>query len=280
MRGVLGVLLAVAALLAGGCGGDEKDATPEPESADTVGTTGVSEEYQVARVVRSFLLAYASGDTELACRRLTPEHRAAVASRSERSCERGLSLSASAISSRDLDRLLRARVTKVDVTGDSAKAEIALRRSGGPELLTAELLRLDGAWHISGDLVRGGLATGRAPKPPPAPPPNPDEERRIRAVFEEYRDAIERDDGKRACALQTPAARERLVTEAVELVGGEESAISEFGALDCEHITLGYEIPAGTIKRVVAEGERGRLTLTGGAMYRFRKLQGEWKLDT
>jgi hypothetical protein len=191
-----------------------------------------------------------------------------------------LSLERAELSNRSIDRLRRARITKVDVAGDSAQAEITTRSGGRADRFTATLRRAGGAWQIVGDFTPGGLASGRVPKPPPGPPRNPEEERRIVAVFERYRDAIARRDGRQACALQTPAAREALVDDAVELSGGERAAVREFGALDCEHVAVGFEIPAGQIKTVVVDGDRGRLRVAGGASYRFQKLDGDWKLDS
>ena len=265
--------LAALAAIFGGCGGGG--------SEESARERGPSEEYKAARVVRSFLLAYSEGDADSACRRLTPEYRQAVARQGGRpSCERALSLQAAAVSNRNLDRLRRARITKVDVSGDAAKAEVLLRGAKRPERLTAQLRRISGAWHLSADLVKGGLASGRVPKPPPGPPRDPEEEQRIASVFERYREAVEQGDGRRACSLQTTAARQGLVDNAVELLGGERAAIREFGTLDCEHVVVRFEIPATRVVRIVAEEERGRLTLKGGAQYLFRKVQGEWKLDS
>lgn len=264
--------LAALALLGSGCRDDE---------ATTVARPGPSVEYQVARVVRSFLVAYTEGSSDRACRRLTPEHQQAVATRQGRpTCERALSLERARASDRELDRLRRARITKVDVAGDAARAEVTMGSADRTQRLTATLRRAGDTWQIAGDLMPGGLASGRVPKPPPAPPRNPEEEQRIVAVFDRYRDALARRDGREACAVQTPAARESLVNDAVELLGGERAAVREFGALDCEHVAVGFEVPAGRIKTVVVEGERGRLRLSGGASYGFQKVGGEWKLDS
>lgn len=243
--------------------------------------TGASVEYEVARVVRSFIVAYAGGDSERACGRLTPDHQRVVAQRQQRpSCVRALALERSRASTRELERLRRARITKVDVAGDAARAELRMGSAERAKLLTATLRRAGDGWQITGDLMPGGLESGRVPEPLPGPPRNPEEERRIAGVFERYRDALGRGDGAEACELQTLGARERLVEEAIELLGGESAARREFGALDCERVAVGFEIPGGRIKTIVVDGDSGRLRVEGGASYRFQRVAGEWKLDS
>ena len=271
-----GIALAVVALAS--CGGGD-DENPETERA-AAGERGASVEYQVARVVRSFLLAYTEGSYETACARLAPEHRQMVARRNDRpSCERGLALEAARAVPRELERLGRARITKVDVQRESASAEVAMRAGRRLRRFTAELIRTPAGWHITGDLAVGSLSSGRVPKPPPPPPRNPAEERQVIAVFDRYRELVARGNGEAACALQTPAARQRVVEDAVELLGGEAAALREFGTLDCEQIAVGFQIPDGRVERVVVERDRARLTVEGGARYAFRKLGQTWKLD-
>jgi hypothetical protein len=263
--------ISVLVVLACGCGGHD--------SRRSAGTSGPSEEYKVARVVRSFLVAYAQGDTGVACRLLTPDHRQLVARRGRASCERALSVEVATSPERDLERLGGGRITKVDVGGDAAKAEVTIPADPS-ERFTAELRRLGGGWKLSADLARGGLASGVVPKPPPPPPRHPGEERRVVATFNRYRDALSRHDGRTVCALETEGARRRAVEGGIKLLGGRRAATREFGRLDCEHVVTRFEIPPGRIERVVVRGLRATLTVTNGANYEFRKVRGEWRFDT
>ena len=263
--------LSALAVLVGGCGGHGSPGGPA--------TSAPSKGYEVARVVRSFLVAYTQGDTELACRLLTPDRRRLVARRGNASCERALSVEVATSPERDLERLGGGRITKVDVGGEAAKAEVTVPANPS-ERFTARLRRLGGGWKISADLVRGGLASGVVPKPPPPPPRHPEEERRVVAAFNRYRDALSRREGGKVCALETEGARRRAVEGGIKLLGGRRAAIREFGKLDCEHVVTRFEIPPGRIERVVVRGLHATLTVTNGASYQFRKVRGNWRFDT
>jgi hypothetical protein len=70
-------------------------------------------------------VAFTEGDAEAACKLLTPERRQELIARSRRpTCERAVALQAGQNKLSDLDRLGRAKVTKVALTGATGTAEV------------------------------------------------------------------------------------------------------------------------------------------------------------
>ena len=264
---------------------DEKSrGKPRQDSrASAERTRAPSEEYRVARAIRGFLTALFEGDGEAACRRLSPEQQAAARTRLKRpSCERAIRLQALSMREADIERLGRARVSRVALKGAAGTAEVVTpaRKGGVPEPHTVRVERIDGEWLLASNFFPGALRGGKAPRPPPPPPPNPAEERKIRAVFERFRAALNRGDGRAACALRTRAARRAAVSQAIDAAGGRRAAIRDYGELSCAAVSAGLRIPDEKVERITVESGRGRLTLENGATYGFRLLERRWKLDS
>ena len=279
------VLFALALLV--GCDGDgDQPSRGEPRQdsrASPQRARAPSEEYRVARAIRAFLTALFEGDGEAACRRLTPEQQAAARTRLKRpTCDRAIRLQVISMREGDLDRLARAKVTKVALQGAAGTAEVLTPASKGavPEPHTVRVERIDGEWRLASNFFPGGLRGGKVPRPPPPPPRNPAEERKIRAVFERFRAALNRGDGSAACALRTRAARRAAVSQAINAAGGRRAAIRDYGELSCAALSAGLRIPDAKVKRITVEAGRGRLTLENGATYGFRLLERRWKLDS
>jgi hypothetical protein len=172
-------------------------------------------------------------------------------------------------------------VTKVALEGARGRAEIRTPgKGGGIEQNTVDVVREGRAWKIASQFFPGTLAGGKVPKGPPGPPRNPVEERKVSDVFERFRAALRREEVAVACALRTARGRRDAVRSAIELAGDRRQAVREFGALTCERVSLRLQPPPNRIRKVVVDGDRARLTLSGGAEYPFRKVGGLWKLDT
>ncbi len=182
----------------------------------------------------------------------------------------------------ELDRLMRGRVSKVALKGATGTAEVLTpqKRRGVPERHTVRVERIDGEWRLASNFFAGGLRGGRVPRPPPPPPRNPAEERKIAAVFERFRSALNRGDGRAACRLRTRAARRAAVSQAIDAAGGRRAAIRDYGKLSCAAVSAGLRIPDGKIKRITVEPGNGRVTLDNGATYGFRKLARRWLVDS
>jgi hypothetical protein len=228
--------------------------------------------------------ALVDGDSEIACRQLTPGQQEAVKARLRRpTCERAVRLQAVSMRESELDRLSRARVTKVALQGAQGRAEVLTpppQRGGAPEPHTVRVKRVDGDWRLASSFFPGGLREGKVPRPPPPPPANPVQERKIRALFERFRSALDRGDGRSTCRLRTAAARREAVSQAIEAAGGRPEAVKEFGALSCAAVSSALRIPHEKIKRIEVEEGKGRLILQNGATYGFRLVDGRWKLDS
>lgn len=268
-----GLALLIVVLAVGGCGDD---------GADEQRSTGPSEEYRVARAIRAFVVGVAEGDGAAACRVLTPQRRAEVTARLARAtCEQAIVAQGRATSEQDLRRLGRSRVTKVDLDGREGRAAVATPgRTAVPEEHTVQVSKTAGGWKIASDFFPGGIEGGKAPKAPPPPPHKPAEERKVAAVFDRFRAALRRGDGKAACALRTPSARRAAVRSAIDLAGGRREAMRDFGELSCERVSLRLRPPDDGVRKVVVDGATARLTLRHGATYDFRKIGRSWRLDT
>lgn len=245
------------------------------------GSRAPSQEYLAAKAIRGFVVAFTEGDGAAACGALTPQRRAEVTSRSpQRTCDRAIAAQTLNTPERDLTRLERSRVTKVDLTGRTGRAEISTPgRGSARETHTVQVAKILGTWRVGSDFFPGGMETGKVPKPPPGPPPNPAQERRVTAVFERFRAALKRGDGTTACQLRTAAARRDTVKGAIELAGSRRQAAKDFGKLTCEQISVRLRPPDDRIRKVVIDGFKARLTLTRGATYPFRNVRGHWKLE-
>ena len=262
----------VLVILAGGCADDKTN-----EDRRTP-----SQEYLAAKAIRGFVVAFTEGDGEAACRAMTARRRTEVTSRSpQRTCDRAVAAQTLNTPERDLTRLERSRVTKVDLKGTAGRAQIATPgRGSARETHTVQVAKVLGRWRVASDFFPGGMKTGKVPKPPPGPPANPAEERRVSAVFERFRAALKRGDGRTACKLRTAAARRDAVKAAIELAGSRRQAAKEFGKLTCEQISVRLRPPDDKIRKVVIDGPKAQLTLSGGAEYPFRKVRGSWKLES
>ena len=264
----------LAALTTVGCGGDDSGQTRE--------RAGPSEEYRVARVIRTFVVGVYDGDGDAACRVLTPQRQREVTARSrQRTCEKAIAAQSLEMSDKDLDRLGRSRATKVDLEGARGRAQIATPTANGRrEQHTVSVVKDAGAWKLASQFFPGELAQGKVPKPPPGPPRNPAEEGKITAVFERFRRALDRGDGRTACNLRTRTARQAAVSQAIEAADGRKQALRDYGKLTCAAVSAGLRIPSGKVLRVTVDGARGRLRLEGGATYGFRRGSGRGRLDS
>ena len=279
------VAASIALAAAAGCNSDDgSDGRKTRDAAASASQREGSREYRVARTVRAFLVAFTEGDGQAACRLMTRQRQAELIERSRRpTCERAVVLQVGAARVSDLERLARAKVSKVALAPDAATAEVLTpaQRGRSPASHTVRLTQIDGRWRIASDFFRGALSGGKIPTPPPPPPRNPAQERAVAAVFERFRQALERGDGKSACALRTPAAQRAAVSQAIQAAGGKEQALSDYGKLTCAAVSAGLRIPDETVRKVtVTSPTEARVTLDGGAIYDFKKLRGAWSVDT
>lgn len=272
-------------MIAGCDGSDEPSSDTRGEGAEgsRQGDRAPSEEYRVATAIRGFVAALSEGDGEAACRRLSREQQAQVKARLKRpTCERAIGLQAISMRAGDLDRLSRARVSKVALKGAAGTAELLTPKKRGAvsEPHTVLVKRIDGEWRLASNFFPGGVRGGKVPRPPPPPPANPAEERKIRVLFKRFRSALNRGEGRAACVLRTAGARRAAVSEAIDVAGGRREAIRDYGELSCAAVSAGLRIPDEQVKRITVEGPKGHLTLQNGATYRFRLLERRWKLDS
>lgn len=279
----IALLILVAA--APGCDGDDGNDRGEPREPTVGGSPREGAgEYRVARTVSAFLVAFTDGDGQAACRLLTRQRQAELIERTNRpSCERAVAVQVGATRVRDLERLERAKVSKVALAGAAARAEVLTPadRGGVPESHTVRLSQIDGGWRVASDFFPGALRGGSAPQPPPPPPRNPAQERAVAAVFHRFRRALERGDGKRACALRTPAARRAAVSQAIEAAGSRQRALSDHGELTCAAVSAALRIPNEKVHKItVTSPTKARLTLAGGATYNFQKRHDTWRVNT
>lgn len=262
------------ALALGGCGGKESDHEER--------RSGPTDEYRVARAIRAFVVGVSEGDGEAACRVLTPQRQAAITARlKQRTCERAIAAQSIATSERDLTRLARSRVTKVDLDGTTGRAEIVTpERRAMREEHIADVVKQRGTWKLASQFFPGRLARGKVPKAPPGPPRNPAEERKVAEVFTRFRRALDRGDGGTACRLRTAAARRAAISQAVDIAGGRVQALERYGGLTCAAVSAGLRVPGGEVERITVAGGRAQLRLEGGATYGLRKLAGRWRVDS
>jgi hypothetical protein len=268
-----------------GCNGNDEPSTGTPSQRAGGNQTDrtPTEEYRVAKAIRAFVTALVDGDSETACRQLTPGQQAAVKARLRRpTCERAVRLQAISMRGADVERLSRARVSKVSLQGTEGTAEVLTppQRAAAPEPHTVRVKRIDGEWRVASSFFPGRLRGGKVPRPPPPPPPNPVQERKIRVLFERFRSALNRGDGRTACRLQTAAAQRGAVSQSVDAAGGRRAVVRDYGGLSCAAVSAGLRVPDEKIKRITVEAGSGRLTLEHGAAYGFRMIDGRWKLDS
>jgi hypothetical protein len=266
---------AVLAVGAGGCGSGSEKKTTVP--------SGPTQEYLAAKSVRGFIAAFTDADGTTACRFLTAQRRVDVTARTNQpTCDRAIASEAQATREADLEALGRSRVTKVDLGRARGRAEVSTPggagRPAGSHTVSVE--KVIGRWKVASDFFPGALERGVVPKAPPGPPRNPAQERRVRATFERFRAALRRGDGRSACSLRTASARRGAVRDAISVDGGRRRALRDFGELTCARVAARVRLPDYKIAKVVVDDDKAELTLSGGATYPFRKVHGDWLLDS
>lgn len=142
----------LAGIMLGACGGSHG------------GPHGASEDQQISQVVRSYLSAQTQGDGQTACSLLTPgaqrQLEALVVKRakglipSRPSCTDAVSLVHSFAASKLLNALSTARIGRVNINGDTARARVADGTAFVPQ--TVSLAKVAGAWRIAGVPGLGG----------------------------------------------------------------------------------------------------------------------------
>jgi ketosteroid isomerase-like protein len=121
------VLVLALALGAVACGSDDEDSGSDQE--------------QLQALYRDFLNAMRSGDAEAACELMTEKTRAATAA-DFGSCEQALATIAGFEDAGDLDEV---RLTKIEVSGDTASAQVQHRHGTEP----VRFEKSDGEWRLA-----------------------------------------------------------------------------------------------------------------------------------
>lgn len=122
------VLVLALALGAVACGSDDEDSGSDQE--------------QLQALYRDFLNAMRSGDAEAACELMTEKTRAATAADFD-SCERALATIAGFES--EAGGLDEVRLTKIEVSGDTASAQVQHRHGTEP----VRFEKSDGEWRLA-----------------------------------------------------------------------------------------------------------------------------------
>jgi hypothetical protein len=116
------------------------------------GCGGASDTTQVRSAWESASRAAADGAGTAFCSQVTAQGRQLITSRTKLSCEDSIRLLASSLSAADKTAIRDARITKIDVSGDTATVLYVTNASLGRLGFTGrtDLTKTDGHWLISG----------------------------------------------------------------------------------------------------------------------------------
>jgi hypothetical protein len=157
------VPLLVAAITAAGCGGDDGDEAEQPpgeappaERAPSETDTREADTPAVKSRVRAYLKALAARDEADGCAQLTDESAQEFVNTlpGTETCEDGLGLMMDGMNAQTIAKVTRAKVTRVTLDGDTAKAQV----TGGRQRFKLE--RVGGDWKIANGFDATGLLIG------------------------------------------------------------------------------------------------------------------------